>query len=103
MNSQGLLQTAERLLRRREVGPLLGLGILVLIFGTMSSNLFTRQQVGGITALTTFIGAYGIDHWLGLVLALAVAAFIGLANGVVTTWFGIPSFITTLAAFLVVG
>src|SRR5438552_11925701 len=137
MQSQALLQTAERLLRRREVGPLLGFGILVLVFGTMSSNLFTRQQVGGITALTTsigtlaigvaflmiagefdlsvgavfafcgvlfgkFIGSYGIDPWLALVLALGVAAFVGLANGVVTTWFGIPSFITTLAAFLVV-
>jgi simple sugar transport system permease protein len=137
MHAQGLLQTAERVLRRREVGPLLGFAVLVLIFGTMSSNLFTRQQVGGITALTTsigtlaigvtflmiagefdlsvgavfafsgvlfgkFISGYGIDPWLGLILALAVAAVIGLANGLVTTWFGIPSFITTLAAFLVV-
>src|SRR5439155_7930655 len=125
MLNQGLLLTAERLLRRREVGPLLAFGILVLVFGTMSSNLFTRQQVGGITALTTSIGtvaigvtflmiagefdlsvgavfaltgvlfgkflsSYGIDPWLGLILALAVAAFIGLANGLVTTWFGIP-------------
>jgi simple sugar transport system permease protein len=137
MHSQRLLQTAERVLRRREVGPLLGLGVLILIFGTMSSNLFTRQQVGGITSLTASIGTvaigvtflmiagefdlsvgavfalsgvlfgkflsdYGIDPWLGLILALAVAACIGLANGVVTTWFGIPSFITTLAALLVV-
>jgi simple sugar transport system permease protein len=137
MQSHRLITTAEQVLRRREVGPLLGLGILVAIFGTMSENLFTRQQVGGITALTAsigtlgigvaflmiagefdlsvgavfalcgvlfgkFIGHYGLDPWLGLLLALAVAACIGLANGLVTTWFGIPSFITTLAAFLVV-
>ena len=40
--------------------------------------------------------------WLALILALLVAASIGLVNGVVTTGFGIPSFIATLAALLVV-
>ncbi len=137
MPSERRLQIAERLLRRREVGPLLGLGVLIAIFGTMSENLFTRQQVAGITSLTASIGTvaigvtflmisgefdlsvgavfaicgvlfgkfmsdYGLDPAIALTLVLGVAACIGLANGLVTTWFGIPSFITTLAALLVV-
>jgi simple sugar transport system permease protein len=135
--NQRLLQLTEQLLRRREVGPLLGFGILVAIFGTMSDHLFSPQQVSGITSLTASIGTvaigvtflmvagefdlsvgavfaisavvfgklladYGVDPWLGLVIVLALAGGIGLANGVVTTWFGIPSFITTLAALLIV-
>ena len=137
MQIQRILNAAEQVLRRREVGPLLGLGILITIFGSMSENLFTRQQVAGITSLTASIGTvaigvaflmisgefdlsvgavfaicgvlfgkflsdYGMAPWLALVLALLIAACIGLANGLVTTWFGIPSFITTLAALLVV-
>src|SRR3954471_18429413 len=137
MQSQRILNAAEQVLRRREVGPLLGLGILITIFGTMSENLFTRQQVAGITSLTASIGTvamgvtflmisgefdlsvgavfaicgvvfgkflsdYGMAPWLALILALLIAASIGLVNGVVTTWFGIPSFIATLAALLVV-
>lgn len=137
MHNERALQIAERLLRRREVGPLLGLGVLVATFGTMSENLFTRQQVAGITSLTASIGTvaigvtflmiagefdlsvgavfalsgvlfgkflsdYGLDPWIGLTLVLGIAGCIGLANGLLTTWFGIPSFITTLAALLVV-
>jgi len=138
IENRRLLQRVELLLRRREVGPLLGLAILIAVFGTMSDYLFSRQQVNGITSLTASIGIvaigvtllmiagefdlsvgavfaisavvfgkllgdYGIDPWLGLIIVLALAGSIGLMNGIVTTWFGIPSFITTLATFLVVG
>jgi simple sugar transport system permease protein len=43
----------------------------------------------------------GIDEWLSLVAALALAAVVGIVNGLVTTIFGIPSFITTLGMFFV--
>ncbi len=43
----------------------------------------------------------GMNEWLALAIALAVAACVGLANGLVTTIFGIPSFITTLGMFFV--
>jgi simple sugar transport system permease protein len=42
-----------------------------------------------------------INEWLALALALIAAACVGLINGFVTTFFGIPSFITTLGMFFV--
>jgi simple sugar transport system permease protein len=43
----------------------------------------------------------GINEWLALAVALAVACLVGVVNGLVTTLFGIPSFITTLGMFFV--
>lgn len=43
----------------------------------------------------------GMNQWLALVLALACAAAVGAVNGLVTTLFAIPSFITTLGMFFV--
>jgi simple sugar transport system permease protein len=43
----------------------------------------------------------GANEWLGLFAALACAAGVGAVNGLVTTTFGIPSFITTLGMFFV--
>ena len=39
---------------------------------------------------------HGLPIWVGVLAALGVAALVGLTNGVVTTVFGVPSFITTL-------
>jgi simple sugar transport system permease protein len=39
---------------------------------------------------------YGLPIWLGVIIALIVSAGVGLVNGVVTTYFRVPSFITTL-------
>jgi len=39
--------------------------------------------------------------WLAFLAALAVAAIIGLANGLITTHFGIPSFIATLGTYFI--
>lgn len=43
----------------------------------------------------------GMNEWLALAIALAFAASVGVVNGLVTTAFGIPSFITTLGMFFV--
>jgi simple sugar transport system permease protein len=43
----------------------------------------------------------GVNEWLALAMALALAASVGIVNGLVTTIFGIPSFITTLGMFFV--
>jgi simple sugar transport system permease protein len=42
-----------------------------------------------------------MNEWLTLVIALACAVCVGVVNGLVTTMFGIPSFITTLGMFFV--
>lgn len=137
MQSQRLLLSSENLLRRREFGPFVGLCVLVLVFGTMSDHLFSRQQINGVSALVASIGTVaigvtflmiagefdlsvgavfalsavifgklvgnaGVNAWLAFLAVVALAAAIGAANGIVTTHFGIPSFITTLAALLIV-
>ncbi len=43
----------------------------------------------------------GINQWLSLAVALGLACIVGVINGIVTTLFGIPSFITTLGMFFV--
>ena len=103
----------------------------------MSSHLFSRQEVNGLTSLAASIGIVaigvtflmisgefdlsvgavfglsavvfgklvadaGFDPWLALLAVVSLAGGIGCVNGLVTTRFGIPSFITTLAALLVV-
>jgi len=42
-----------------------------------------------------------MNEWLALVIALSLAVGVGLVNGLVTTVFRIPSFITTLGMFFV--
>jgi simple sugar transport system permease protein len=42
-----------------------------------------------------------MNEWLALAIALGCAAAVGITNGLVTTVFGIPSFITTLGMFFV--
>jgi simple sugar transport system permease protein len=39
---------------------------------------------------------YNLPIWVGMIVALAVSAGVGLTNGVITTYLGVPSFITTL-------
>ncbi len=43
----------------------------------------------------------GINQWLALIAALGLAGTVGVINGLITTVFGIPSFITTLGMFFV--
>ena len=64
-------------------------------------------SVGAVFGLSAvvfgkLISDNGFPPWLAFVTTLALAAGIGCANGLVTTRFGIPSFITTLAALLIV-
>jgi simple sugar transport system permease protein len=63
-------------------------------------------SVGQNFAFTPIIWAIlfvsnGVNEWLALVVALGCAAGVGVVNGLVTTAFGIPSFITTLGMFFV--
>jgi len=131
-----VMNVVEDQLRRREVGPMIGLVALIAVFGVMSNHLFSRQEINGVTALASSIGIVaigvtflmisgefdlsvgavfalaavvfgklvngGLPIGLALLAVLALAAGIGCANGIVTTRFAIPSFITTLAALLIV-
>jgi len=61
-------------------------------------------SVGMVAALAPYLMHYAIDFYgvaavPAIILALAIAAVIGLANGLITTRLGVPSFVTTLGMF----
>ena len=61
-------------------------------------------SVGMVAALAPYLMHYAIDFYgvpaiLAIVAALAIAASIGLVNGLITTRLKVPSFVTTLGMF----
>ncbi len=55
----------------------------------------------GFSAMILAITANaGIPLWIGFLLALTAASFIGLINGIITVKYKIPSFITTLGTLM---
>lgn len=87
----------------------LGASIGVVAIGVtflMISGEFDLS-VGSVFAISAvlfgkFLNASGFEPWLAFLAVIAIAAGIGAINGIVTTRFGIPSFIATLATLLVV-
>jgi len=85
------------------MGPyvIIGIGlVLVMVCGEIDLS------VGFVWTLSPFIMHFFIDSGLPTVLAIVVSvllcSLIGLVNGVVTTIFGVPSLITTLAVGYIV-
>ena len=78
--------------------------VMLLICGEIDLS------VGHIYALAPIVmyvisspDEYGLPIWLGVILGLLAAAGIGLANGLITTVFRVPSFITTLGMLYILG
>ena len=76
----------------------------VLAFGSTVAMIAGEidLSVGALEGFTAVIAAitavqFGLPWPLGVFAAIACGALIGLANGLITTWIGVPSFITTLA------
>jgi ribose/xylose/arabinose/galactoside ABC-type transport system permease subunit len=93
LTSQNLLN----LLLQASIVGVLALGITVALI-TEEIDL----SIGALEGLTAVISAtvvitLGLPWWLGIVAALGAGTLVGLANGLITTLVGVPSFITTLA------
>lgn len=58
----------------------------------------TTGTAGLVTAITTT--QWGLNIWVALLLSLAICLGIGFTNGYLVTRTGLPSFIITLATFL---
>ena len=76
--------------------------VMLLICGEIDLS------VGHIYALAPIVmyvisspDEYGLPIWLGVLLGLLAAMAVGLVNGLVTTIFGVPSFITTLGMLFI--
>lgn len=80
------------------------LGIVVLGVGALMITGEFDLSVGANYAFTAMVAAILInDHWptaVALFVGVALGAFIGFVNGLVTVVLDIPSFITTLGTFL---
>ncbi len=125
-----------RILRMRELGPAVGLIVVVSFFSILSGNLWSPNSLTAISSVASTVGivsvgvtllmisgefdlsvgqlyaftpivwgilfvSNGLNEWVALAIALAAAVFVGGVNGWVTTYFRIPSFITTLGMLFV--
>jgi simple sugar transport system permease protein len=88
-----------------DVAATVGIGgvavALLLIAGQFDLSI---GAVGGGSALVTavLVGHAGWDIWPALVVSLGCALVVGLVNGLLVITTGMPSFLATLATFLVV-
>ncbi len=71
--------------------------VMLLICGEI--DLAVGRVFAFAPALTWWLcdpDKYGLSLWVGIPIALLAACGVGLINGVITTYLGVPSFITTL-------
>jgi D-xylose transport system permease protein len=73
--------------------------VLVLLLGEIDLSVGAVSGLGG-----AILGVLSVQHgwngWLAIAAALAAGAAIGLLQGSIVTWLGIPSFVITLAGLL---
>ncbi|CAB4898118.1 unannotated protein [freshwater metagenome] len=73
--------------------------VLVLLLGEIDLSVGAVSGVAG-----SVVGVLSVQHdwngWLAIIAALLVGASIGLLQGSIVTWLGIPSFVITLAGLL---
>jgi ribose transport system permease protein len=74
----------------------------VIIAGELDLSIGANAALSGVIA-TTAMTVWTDSVPLGVVAGLATGLVVGLANGIVTTAFGVPSFVTTLGASFALG
>jgi simple sugar transport system permease protein len=129
------VKLGSNILAMRELGPVVGLAIVALVFEIASGGrFFSPELLSASTSLAASVGtigvgvtllmisgefdlsvsavyafapiaagqlmASGVDEVAAFLAAMALSAAIGLMNGLVTTRFHVPSFITTLGSLL---
>jgi ribose transport system permease protein len=94
--------TATNLLGVAEGSVYIGLMACGMVFALAMREV--DLSVGGNYALCVVTGAVlvraGLNPWLAVVAVLALATAVGVVNGLVSTYLGLPSFIVTLATAL---
>ena len=80
------------------------LGILALSATVLMISGEFDLSMGSTFALAPMISALchgaGLNLWLCIMIALMIGASVGLANGLITVWTGMPSFIVTIATMM---
>ncbi len=84
-------------LRQISMLAVLGAGMtVVMITGRIDLSAGYGTSILGILAGALMVN-YGVPVWAAALLVIAAGALIGLLNGVLTSYVGIPDFICTLA------
>lgn len=73
--------------------------VLVLLLGEIDLSVGAVSGLAGAVMAVLSV-QHGWNGWLAIGAALAVGAAIGLLQGSIVTWLGIPSFVITLAGLL---
>ncbi len=90
INLRNILQQAAAL-------SLLAIGVtFVLLAGEIDLSIASMATMTGVIASFLMVNAKW-PGWLGVIVAMLAAIVLGYVNGIVTTKFGLPSFMTTLA------
>jgi ribose/xylose/arabinose/galactoside ABC-type transport system permease subunit len=81
------------------------LGLIALGVGALMIAGEFDLSVGSVYTFTSIIAAallndFSVSAWIGAPIAVAIGAAIGVANGLITLGFALPSFIVTLGAML---
>ncbi|MCB1502517.1 MAG: ABC transporter permease [Bauldia sp.] len=83
------------------------LGIIAIPIGMLMIAGEFDLSVGSVVGATSIIiamvsGYYEMSPWLGIAIAFAFGAAVGLINGIIVVWTKLPSFIVTLATMMMV-
>lgn len=86
--------SAQNILRQMAFLTVLALaGTFVILIGGIDLSVAANATLAGIL-IATWIDDFG--GTLAIVMVVAVGAFVGLVNGIITTWLKVPSFLVTL-------
>ena len=96
------LQSANLRILMRAIPPI---GLLALGVGLLMITGEFDLSVGAVFILAPYVMVFafvnGVPLPIAVLAALATGLVVGMVNGVITVWFGIPSFITTLGMLFI--
>jgi D-xylose transport system permease protein len=90
------------LLAQMSAVTIIGMGVVfVLLLGEIDLSIGYVSGMGGVIAAILLEPGKGIPTWIAIALALGTGVAIGLIQGSLVAYIGVPSFVVTLAGLLI--
>jgi D-xylose transport system permease protein len=90
------------LLAQMSAVTIIGMGVVfVLLIGEIDLSIGYVSGMGGVIAALLLEPGKGIPTWLAVALGLGTGIAIGLIQGSLVAYIGVPSFVVTLAGLLI--
>lgn len=77
----------------------IGMTLILIIVHIDLSVGFVAGFSGAVAAI--LMTKYGVNEWLAILIVLVMGLLIGLYQGLLVTWVGVPAFVTTLAGMFI--